>query len=170
MARKAIDMTGERYGRLVCIAPTRSNQSGMFWECRCDCGNLTEVIRGNLVNGKTNSCGCLWNESRKANGHKTLKHGRTVRDENGKKLNRTGTYSTWEAMHNRCYNPNSEWYHRYGGRGIKICERWHDFNNFLSDMGERPLGKTIDRYPNTDGDYEPWNCRWATPLEQANNK
>ncbi len=168
MGRQAADMTGERYGRLICVTPTKSTQSGMYWECKCDCGKITEVLRGNLLKGTTQSCGCLWSESRIANGYKRIKHGRTSRI-NGKKINRNGTYSTWEAMIGRCTNPNSDWYHRYGGRGIKVCERWLKFENFLSDMGERPKGKTIDRIDN-DGNYELCNCKWSTPKEQANNK
>lgn len=169
MARAFVDMTGERFGRLTCVAPTRSTNSGMYWECQCECGGITEVLRGNLLKGTTNSCGCLWQESRTANGHKTRKHGRTIRDSEGNKLNRIGSYSTWEAMHNRCNNPKSNYYHRYGGRGIKICERWNSFENFLADMGERPEGKTLDR-KDPNGHYEPLNCKWSTPLEQSNNK
>jgi hypothetical protein len=156
-----IDMTGQRFGRLVCIRLGKSCNSGRYWICLCDCGKETEVLRGNLINGNTTSCGCFWNEVRKANGHKRIKHGYATK--------RTKTYITWEAMHSRCNNPNADWYHRYGGRGKKICEKWNNFLNFLFDMGERPEGKTLDR-KNPDGNYEPNNCRWATPLEQSNNK
>lgn len=157
-----VDMRGERYGKLVCICPSSKNaRSGKYWICICDCGNETEVLRGNLLKGNTISCGCVQKESQRLNGLKSFKHGYTIL--------REGTYITWEAMRGRCNNPNSDWYHRYGGRGIKICERWNDFQNFLDDMGERPEGKTIDRI-DPDGDYKPSNCKWSTPKEQSNNK
>lgn len=78
---------------------------------------------------------------------------------------KTPIYRTWAQMIQRCENPKNPFYRRYGGRGIIVCERWHEFLNFLQDMGERPLGRTLDRI-NNDGNYEPGNCRWATPKEQ----
>jgi hypothetical protein len=72
-------------------------------------------------------------------------------------------------MHARCDNPKNKRYADYGGRGIRVCERWHNFVNFLTDMGERPIGKSLDRFPNNDGNYEPGNCRWASRIEQQNN-
>ncbi len=80
------------------------------------------------------------------------------------------TYNTWLMMRRRCDSPKATSYQNYGGRGIKVCERWQSFVNFLADMGERPEGKSIDRWPNKDGNYEPGNCRWATPHEQLMNR
>ena len=79
------------------------------------------------------------------------------------------TYISWRDMKARCQNPNHEHYEYYGGRGVEVCERWQNFANFLADMGERPPGKTLDRI-NNDRNYEPGNCRWATPKEQAQNR
>lgn len=81
----------------------------------------------------------------------------------------TRTYKTWASMHNRCNSPNAQKAYIYFDRGIKVCDRWKSFENFLADMGERPEGKTLDRWPDINGDYEPGNCRWATPFEQARN-
>lgn len=83
-------------------------------------------------------------------------------------MTKTSTYSAWATMRTRCLNPKRAKWYRYGGRGIKICKRWERFENFLSDMGERPNGKTLDRIDN-DGDYKPSNCKWSTPKEQSSN-
>ena len=77
------------------------------------------------------------------------------------------TYRSWQSMNQRCNNPKASFYNRYGGRGILVCKRWKHFENFLADMGERPVGTTLDRYPNNDGNYELTNCRWATPEQQT---
>lgn len=84
--------------------------------------------------------------------------------------NRNPTYIVWRTMKDRCLNPNSENFARYGGRGIKVCESWMVFANFLADMGERPPGMTLDRFPNNDGDYEPSNCRWTTRKANSRNR
>jgi hypothetical protein len=81
-----------------------------------------------------------------------------------------GTYNSYRGMLNRCRYPNATGYKSYGGKGITVCERWQRFENFLQDMGVRPEGKSIDRHPNPAGNYEPGNCRWATPKEQQQNK
>lgn len=95
---------------------------------------------------------------------KTRKHGYAFRGDNDP------TYSSWRGMKSRCLNPKDKRFHDYGGRGIAVCERWkNSFSNFLKDMGDRPDGKSLDRYPDKNGDYKPGNCRWATPVEQQNN-
>lgn len=82
----------------------------------------------------------------------------------------TATYKAWCSMIQRCTYPHKDGFELYGGRGITVCERWRDFVLFLADMGERPSNTTLDRFPNSDGNYEPGNCRWATVIQQANNK
>ncbi len=109
--------------------------------------------------------------SRSIDGRIVSSTGREQRHGHGStKRGRSSTYRSWEGMRRRCLSPdNSKWKY-YGGRGITICERWGSFENFLEDMGERPVGTTLDRYPNTNGNYEPGNCRWATITEQRHNR
>jgi hypothetical protein len=115
---------------------------------------------GNLRSGDVRSCGCL---QREIIARRNRTHGHSVRGAE------TPTYRSWKAMHTRCTNPNPSTWAHYGGRGIEICERWRSFESFLEDMGERPEGTSIDRI-DVDGNYEPGNCRWATPTEQRANR
>lgn len=153
-----IDLSGQRFGRWTVIRRASRSGSAAWWLCKCDCGLVGEVRGDSLRHGNTRSCGCDAN----------IKHGH-ARGEG------TATYRSWLGIHQRCYNCRVERYPRYGGRGIVVCKRWSrknpdGFQNFVDDMGERPPGKSIDRYPNPDGHYEPDNCRWATPFEQQHNK
>jgi len=168
MGQKFKDMTGQRFGRLVCVAPIPTAGKSMSWECICDCGTIRIVVRGNLLSGGVKSCGCLKSDVSRNSKH-GLTNGRNATINGKKRANRIGTYSSWEAMRSRCNNPNNPGYHWYGGRGIKVCERWDDFDNFLWDMGERPEGKTLDRI-DVNGNYEKSNCKWSTPLEQTQNR
>jgi hypothetical protein len=149
---------GQRFGRLVVVelSEARTNSGSRKYLCVCDCGIEKLFSAADLRRGDSKSCGCLKRE-RQVEGSRT--HGSS----------RTPTYVTWTAMRRRCYNPNYGGFQYYGGRGIKVCERWQNFENFLQDMGERPVGMTIDR-KNVNGHYDPANCHWATPIEQSRNR
>lgn len=153
------------FGRLTVIEYLGIDDTYSKWLCLCECGNKKEIRGRNLTSGSTKSCGCLQIESA-ISLNKT--HGCSSRN------NKTPEYKAWRAMVQRCTNPNTIYWCNYGGRGIKVCNRWlgeNGFLNFLSDMGTKPtLGHTIDRFPNTDGNYESNNCRWATRMEQDRGK
>ena len=146
----------QTFGRLavVSLSPARVGQKGAFWLCRCQCGAEKPVRAAALRSGNTKSCGCLKLD-------RMTKHG----------AHRTAEYQIWRGMKDRCGRPKRARYESYGGKGVRVCERWRDsFENFLADMGPRPgPAYSIERDDN-DGDYEPRNCRWATTTEQSRHK
>lgn len=153
------DLTGQRFGRLVVLEEGERTKSGqVIWYCMCDCGNERRIPVSSLTSGRTKSCGC---RRKDVKAQEVTTHGFSKGNP---------TYRSWAHMLARCHNPNNKYYHNYGGRGIKVCDRWrYSFENFLADMGERPNGKTIDRKDN-DGGYEPGNCRWADWQSQMSNR
>lgn len=159
-----VNLLNQRFGRLLVIEEvnSRGNGGSVKWKCRCDCGMIKEVLSNSLRAGLTTSCGC-YNKERVIDAH--TKHGHSPRS--GKE----GTYLSWDAMIQRCTNKNHDKYSFYGGSGVRVCDRWKNFDAFLIDMGVRPSKEfTIDRYPNASGNYEPGNCRWATIEQQCRNK
>lgn len=159
------NLIGKRFGRLVVIEETMERRVWNLreWTCLCDCGKIKSIITISLTRGATTSCGCYHSERLKKD--KTT-HGHA---KDGK---RSLEYRVWAGMKSRCYNPKVKCFHNYGGRGIKVCDRWlNSFENFLEDMGERPsVLHSLDRFPDENGNYEPSNCRWATIAEQARGK
>lgn len=155
------DLTGKKFGELEVLRKATVKRN--WWVARCSCGNKVTLPAHKLHSGNNRSCGCL---KKSVLGMATRKHGRANSRITGY-ANRT--YGVWQAMRARCLNPKNNRWSSYGGRGIKICKRWEKFENFIADMGEIPKGLTLDRI-NVDGDYKPSNCRWATWLEQAQNK
>ena len=155
--RLRFDLTGKRFGRLSVLAYVGMVRTAPSWLCRCDCGTEKTVPGGNLRYGFVTSCGCAHADELRA---RNTTHGQR----------QTPEYKTWCNIRSRCSNPKAVGYEYYGQRGIKVCERWDDFENFRKDMGLRPSAQhSIDRI-NVNGNYEPGNCRWATRQQQMANR
>jgi hypothetical protein len=154
-----LDLTGQQFGRWrVGYFAARDARGAIHWQCRCACGKTALVTSGNLRRGTSLSCGCLQQELARTR-HTT--HG---------EAQKTPEYIAWDNMKARCSNPKHKRFKDWGGRGIKVCERWLVYANFLADMGRKPdPSLSIERSDN-DGDYEPNNCYWATTTEQSRNR
>ncbi len=143
-----------KFGRLTIKSRADNDKFGRTqWHCICECGKEKVVALFRMTSGHTKSCGCIKGEAKATH-----------------RMKGTPTYNSWCAMKQRCNYPGSDEYANYGGRGIKVCDRWNEsFENFLADMGERPAGHTIER-KDTNGHYEPLNCVWATMEQQQRNR
>lgn len=162
MKMRLVDLTGKVFGRLTAMRRSGTSDGCAVWECHCHCGRVLHVGSRSLASGRTKSCGCLQREKASFVGKNNALHGKS----------KTKEHRTWAGIKTRCTNKNCKYYHRYGGRGIKMCDRWEQsFEAFLADVGPAPsLLHSIDRFPDNDGNYEPGNCRWVLCAEQQRNR
>ena len=151
------DLTGQRFGALVVLRRVRARRKEhAMWYCQCDCGREVQARADNLQEGRRKSCG--------------IEHYFTRNKK--RRSDARAEYTSYQAMKQRCYNPNAKAFKHYGAKGVVVCARWlESFDNFLADMGRRPSIKhSLDRYPVRAGNYEPTNCRWATAKQQGRNR
>lgn len=157
-----IDLTGQRFNKLLVLEYVYTKNGQVYWKCQCDCGNIKNITGSHLRTGHTKSCGCLQKEITIKRLEQQTKHG----------LRHTRIYETWVNMKTRCLNKNNKNYSNYGGRGIKVCDKWKNdfmsFYNWAMENGYRD-DLTIDRI-DVNGNYEPNNCRWTTIEKQNNNR
>lgn len=160
--KKRDPILGRRVGRLIAIECIEKRNGSYIWRCQCDCGNTALVASGNLSPKRQSSCGCLRREMQSSpNWKPNIKHG----------LNGSPEHRAWRSIKGHCYDPNNSQFKHYGGRGITVCDEWlNSVEAFYAAVGPRPSPQhSIDR-KNVNGNYEPGNVRWATKIEQANNK
>lgn len=166
MPKHELVQPDQPYGRLTTVRLAERTANGKYlWLCNCKCGNTSTVDAYSLLSGHTISCGCLHRETLALGGTARLTHG----ESRGRK---TAEFRAWTAMKTRCYNSNDKRYDCYGGRGIKVCDEWlGSYEAFLAHVGRRPSNAhSLDRFPDTNGNYEPGNVRWATQKEQQRNR
>lgn len=158
-----LDLTGQRFKRLVVTSRAANRGRKPSWNCVCDCGKQVIARASDLRSGRHGSCGCL---------HKEIVTFHGNAGKHGLPKTKSHSYGCWISMKSRCLTPRNTGYRFYGARGITVCDRWaRSFSDFLSDMGEAPSRKhTLDRYPDQGGNYEPGNVRWATRKQQSNNR
>ena len=163
-ANNKINLVGQRFGYLLVIEDlgsriSKRNKKEGINLCLCECGEKKIITTRELRHKGIKSCGC------KKSGKSRLVHGNAM-------VGRyTSEYYIWQNMRRRCYDVKTKAYKNYGGRGIKVCDRWESFKNFLDDMGKRPSkNHSLDRFPNNNGDYEKSNCRWASKHDQDRNR
>lgn len=153
---RIIDLTGQRFERLIVLQRNGSSKRGeALWLCKCNCGDVISVTGYHLREGHTRSCGCLLREI-------------MIRRNTTHGMRYISGYDSWKSMLDRCRNIHNKYYEYYGGRGIIVCKRWEKFENFHTDMGEKPKGMTLDRENNSKG-YCKSNCRWVSRQIQQNN-
>lgn len=162
MMVKPLDITGERYGRLVAIKRIESKNRRTQWRFRCDCGSVADIGLEAVRAGATRSCGCLLRETTR---NRSLKHGHSVG------YTHSPEWCAWLSAKQRCFNPNDHKYSDYGARGITMHPAWtNDFAAFFAEVGPKPSARhSLDRI-DVNGDYAPGNVRWATPKEQSRNR
>lgn len=162
---KIVNLIGQTFGRLTVVEKGgKDSKHNRLWICKCECGNIIAIRGMSLRSGCTISCGCIAQSVSRQN-IKAAQDACRTHGGSG-----TPTYNSWIAMMNRCYKSHNAKYSAYGAKGISVCTRWHCYEHFLADMGNRPAGHTLDRFPNRNGNYTPSNCRWATPKEQQRNR
>jgi hypothetical protein len=172
MTKYLPDLTGRCFGRLTVTGAAGKDEHGRtLWACVCDCGGVaTSIRRYSSMNGNTRSCGCLRRETQSKNG--AASKGRLPRHGLARRGTTSSEWHAWQGMKQRCLNPNDTVFKYYGGRGIRVCDRWRDsFDAFLADMGRKPSPElTLDRF-DVNGDYEPGNCRWTSwQVQRANQR